>query len=88
MLLSSNMVKVHNTFGIRETFEVFAKVGFQGIDFNNDVEEYCSTEHDEQFYRELGEHAANNGIVISQAHAPFSSSYEDNEKNEKRFHRR
>ena len=85
MLLSANMIRIHDTFGIKETFDVFAKAGFEGIDFNNDVDEYSYDKHDEHFYRDLAKYAASKGIAICQAHAPFPSSYDDEEKTEKRF---
>lgn len=87
MLLSSNMIRIHNTFGIRETFSVFKQCGFEAIDFNNDVSEYCSDEHGEDFYRELANHAEEVRIAISQAHAPFPSSCDDEEKNAEIFKR-
>ena len=46
MLLSTNMIKLHDTFGMKKTFDVLKKAGFAGLDFNNDVPEYCSTEHE------------------------------------------
>ena len=85
MLLSANMIRIYDTFGIKETFDVLAKAGFEGIDFNNDVDEYSSDKHDEHFYRDLTKYAASKGITICQAHAPFPSSYNDEEKTEKRF---
>lgn len=85
MLLSANMIKIHDTFGIQKTFDVFAEAGFQGIDFNNDVPEYCTTEHDKQFYIDLGHYARAQGVAICQAHAPFPSSYVEEDKSEKRF---
>ena len=85
MLLSANMIKFHDTFGMRETFDIFARAGFQGMDFNNDAPEYCTAEHDEAFYTELGNYARAQGVAICQAHAPFPSSYNDVEKTEKRF---
>ena len=85
MLLSANMIRVHDTFGVKGFFDVFSKTGFQGVDFNFDVEGYSTTEHGEEFYRDLGEYAKSRGIAICQAHAPFPSSYNDEEKTEKRF---
>ena len=85
MLLSTNTVRVYNAFGIEKTLDVFAEVGFEGVDFNNDISEYCTDEHGEQFYRELGAYAAQKGIKICQAHAPFPSSFPDEEKTKKRF---
>lgn len=85
MRLSANMIKIHDTFGMKESFGVFKKAGFEGMDFNNDVAEYFTDEHDEGFYRDLAERAKENGITICQAHAPFPSSYEDEERSERRF---
>lgn len=79
------MIRIHDTFGMKNTFDVFANAGIEGIDFNNDVAEYCTDEHGESFYRELAEYAASRGIKICQAHAPFPSSYVDEEKSAKRF---
>ena len=81
------MIRIHNTFGMRETFDVFKRCGYEAIDFNNDVSEYCSDEHGEDFYRELANHAEEVGIAISQAHAPFPSSCDDEEKNAEIFKR-
>ena len=50
MLLSANMIRIHDVFGMKETFDVFAKAGVEGFDFDNDVEEYRSDQHDEHFY--------------------------------------
>lgn len=86
MLLSANMIRVHDTFGIKKMFDVFAQAGLQGIDFNNDVAEYCTDAHDKAFYSDLGNYAREKGIAICQAHAPFPSSYKDDEeRTAKRF---
>lgn len=85
MLLSANMIRAHSAFGIRGMLDVFARAGFQGLDFNNDVAEYFTAEHSERFYRDLGDYAKEKGIAICQAHAPFPSSYDDGEKSAKRF---
>lgn len=85
MLLSANMIRLHDTFGIEKMFDIMASTGIEGIDFNNDVAEYCTTEHDEEFYRSLGKYAASRGVAICQAHAPFPSSYVEEDKSAKRF---
>ena len=85
MLLSTNMTRIYDTFGIKETFDVFAKAGFEGIDFSEDFDEYSYDKHDEHFYRDLAKYAVSKGISICQAHAPFPSSYDDEEKTERRF---
>lgn len=85
MLLSANMIRFHDAFGMKQTFDIFAAAGIQGIDFNNDVGEYYTREHDKQFYTELGDYAQKAGVAICQAHAPFPSSYVEDDKNAARF---
>ena len=74
MLLSANMIRLYDVFGMKETFELFSRVGIEGMDFNNDVPQYRSDTHGEDFYRQLAAHAAQFGITICQAHAPFPAS--------------
>ena len=85
MLLSANVIRVHDAFGIKKTFDAFVEVGIGGIDFNNDIQEYYTDEHDEAFYLDLKNYASEKGLKICQAHAPFPSSYVEDDKSEKRF---
>lgn len=85
MRLSSNVMCFYDVFGIEKTIDIFAQAGFTGIDFNTDLPEYHSEEHGEVFYKELRAYAESRGIAFSQAHAPFSSSFVEPEKNEQRF---
>ena len=85
MRVSANMIRIHNTYGLKGALDAFANAGFEGMDFNNDVFPYYTDEHGEAFYRELGDYAREKGVEICQAHAPFPSSYETAEKSEKRF---
>ena len=85
MLLSANMIRFYDTFGMKETFDIFAQAGIQGMDFNFDVAQYCTAEHDEAFYADLKKYAQEKGVTICQAHAPFASSYPEEDKSAKRF---
>jgi len=85
MKLTSNFINFHNEFGVKKTIDIFAEAGFDGIEFNLDLEEYYTDAHGEEYYREIREYAKRRGISFPQAHAPFPSSYQDGEKNEKRF---
>ena len=85
MLLSSNMIRLHDVFGVKGTFDLFAKVGIEGVDFNNDVPEYYTAEHDKAFYEELGNYARSHGVSICQAHAAYPPSFLEEEKTAKRF---
>ncbi len=85
MKLSSNLINFHNAFGIYKTIDIFAEAGFEGIDFCADLEEYYTEAHPLSFYRELKAYANDKGLGFYQAHAPFSSSFMEEEKTKQRF---
>jgi len=85
MKLSSNLHKFHQEFGLKKTIDIFSAAGFQGIDFNNDIEEYYTDAHNADFYKEIRAYAADRGIGFYQAHAPFRSNFPEEEKTQQRF---
>lgn len=85
MKLATNVIGFYEKFGIEKTIDIFAEAGFDGIDFNSDLEEYCTQVHDKAFYLELKKYASDRGLAFSQAHAPFASSFNDDKESEKRF---
>lgn len=85
MKLTTNIMLFHNELGVRKTVDVFARAGFEGIEFNADLKEYHNDDHDEAFYKDLRAYAEAQGIPFTQAHAPFGSAYVDEEKTRQRF---
>ena len=85
MKLSSNLIRFRNELGLKNTIDIFSDAGFEGIDFNCDLEEYYTDAHDEAFYRNIKKYAEEKGIVFAQTHAPFGSSFLDAEKTKMRF---
>jgi len=85
MKISSNFIMFHNELGLKKTIDIFSEAGFEGIDFNADLEEYYTDVHNEAFYKNIKEYANNKGIVFAQTHAPFPSSFADEEKTKRRF---
>lgn len=85
MKLSSNFIKFHNEFGLKGTIDIFSEAGFEGIDFNTDLEEYYTDAHNEDFYKTIKAYAKDKGIVFSQTHAPFGSSFKDEDRTNRRF---
>ena len=85
MILSSNLHRFHQSFGLKKTIDIFADAGFEGIDFNTDIEEYYTDVHSPEFYKEIRKYANDKGIVFYQTHAPFRSSFPDADKTEQRF---
>ena len=79
------MIRIYKEYGLKKMIDVLVDCGFEGLDFNYDVEEFYSQEHDKDFYLDLKEYADKKGFAFCQAHAPFPSSFEDPVKNEQRF---
>ena len=85
MKLSCNMIRIHSEYGLKKMIDVLVDVGFEGLDFNYDLEDFRADEHDKEFYLDLKKHADEKGFAFCQAHAPFPSSFDDPVKTEKRF---
>ena len=85
MKLSSNIIKFHDELGLKKTIDVFSEAGFEEIDFNTDLKEYHTDKYDETFYRNIKKYANEKGIGFAQTHAPFASSFTDQEKTKQRF---
>lgn len=79
------MIRICNDYGLKKMIDILVNVGFDGLDFNNDLIEYSADEHDKQFYLDLKNYADQKGFKFFQAHAPFPSSFDDPEKTEERF---
>lgn len=85
MKLSCNMIRICNEYGLKKMIDVLVDCGFEGLDFNHDLEGYRADEHDKNFYLDLKKYADQKGFIFGQAHAPFPSSFEDPLQTEQRF---
>lgn len=86
MKLSSNFIYFHNELGLKQSIDILSKAGFEGIDFNADLPEYHTDVHDPAFYKEIKLYADDRGIKFYQTHAPYASSFPEEDKTEKRFY--
>ena len=72
MKLSCNMIKIHSDFGLKKMIDVLVNVGFEGLDFNNDLEGYRADEHDKDFYLDLKKYAVEKSCCIQKCRShPF-----------------
>ena len=62
MKISSNFIRFHNEFGLKKTIDIFSDAGFEGIDFNADLEEYYTDVHNEEFYKNTKKYAKSRKI--------------------------
>ena len=85
MKLSSNFINFYDALGLQQTIDLFSEVGFEAIDFNLDKAPYYADTLDQGFFESIRAYAAGKGIVFSQTHAPFPSSFPDPEQTQQRF---
>ena len=87
MRLATQTHCLANRFGLEKTVDILADVGFSAIDFTAFAsEEFYTDAHSDDYYTELRRRAEARGVPFVQAHAPFNSSFPEQEKTEKRFH--
>ena len=69
MILSTNIIRFYEEFGIEKTIDIFSEAGYQGIDFNTELIEF-RTEKDEYFIK-AREYANSKGLYFHQTHSPY-----------------
>ncbi len=84
MILSTHTLTVYGHFDIKETFDKIAKAGFAGVDFNFDAGDFCLI-NDKQYFLDLRKYAEDKGLTIHMAHAPWPSSFNNEEETEEAF---
>ena len=90
MILSTNTSYLSRKFGHEKAIEMLAKAGFDAYDMsffdnvNPETNGFFSDNYRE-YAKSLREFADKVGIVCNQAHAPFGSSFGEEEKDKKRF---
>lgn len=85
MKLSTTLKTVALTYGIDKAIDILADAGYDFFDFSfhEQFESYCDEKV--EFFKELRKKVEAKGMKFNQAHAPFGSSFADEEKTEKRF---
>ena len=85
MLLSTNTANVLMHYGAEEMVDMLQNAGFDAIDFSFFDEAWYSEERKDSFFAELRKYAEGVGMCFNQAHAPFHSSFPDEEQTKSRF---
>ena len=85
MLLSTNTARMLQYVPANELVDMIRTAGFTAMDFSFFDEKWYSEEQEENFFSELRKYAEGVGIRFNQAHAPFHSSYPDEEQTQSRF---
>ncbi len=85
MKLSTTTDRLQEKFGIYKAIDILSEAGYDAIDFSQFDKEVYGAEHSKDYYLELRKYAEDKGMCFNQSHAPFASSFEEEEKTAKRF---
>lgn len=85
MKLSTTTGRLHRIFGFHKAIDILVDAGYDALDFSQFDKEIYTAEHGREYYTEIRKYAESKGVIFNQSHAPFSSSFEDEEKTKKRF---
>ncbi len=85
MKLSTTTSYPARYIGLKESVDMIANAGYDAIDFSQFDEFVYEAKPDKHYYTELRKFAEDKGIYFNQSHAPFASSYREQERTDKRF---
>lgn len=85
MKISAQTEVLELAFGLEKTIDIFAEAGYDALDFTQCDERLYTDTYDKSFYCDIRKRAEAKGLYFNQSHAPFSSSYADEEKTKNRF---
>ncbi|MBR4286972.1 MAG: sugar phosphate isomerase/epimerase [Clostridia bacterium] len=85
MRLSSTTDRLQEKFGIYKAIDILSEAGYDAIDFSQFDKEIYESLDDKAYYTEIRKYAEDKGLCFNQSHAPFASSFEDEERTAKRF---
>ena len=77
--------KANTEIGLKRLIDTYSAVGFDGIDFNVGMPEYCSGTYGADFYKNIKCYADDKGICFDQTHVPYPTVFPDESKNTFRF---
>lgn len=86
MKISSTTDYLHQRFGLKKAIDILAEAGYDAIDFSQFHETFYSDEYSDKYFSEIRKYAEDKGLYFNQSHAPFSSSFSDEEKTKERFY--
>ncbi len=85
MKLSTTTSYPARKFGLEKAITWIAEAGYDAVDFSQFDEFIYKEKADKAFCSELRKFVEDKGLVFNQSHAPFASSYKDEEETKERF---
>ncbi len=85
MKLSTTTDILAERFGFEKAIDIVAEAGYDAIDFSQFESRIYEEEPRKEYYCEIRKYAEDKGLYFNQSHAPFASSFNDEERTKKRF---
>lgn len=85
MRLSTTTGELAKVFGFNKCIDILAAAGYDCADLSQFDEYVYGADLSKEFFVELRKYAESKGISFNQSHAPFASSFKDEDKIKKRF---
>ena len=85
MKLSTSTCDIASRLGLEKAVEVLIAAGYDCIDFSQCDESIYGADLSKDYFVELRKYAEDKGVTFNQSHAPFASSFREEEKTKKRF---
>jgi sugar phosphate isomerase/epimerase len=85
MRLSTSTSDIASRLGLEKTIDVLAAAGYDCIDFSQCDESIYARDLKKDYFVNLRKYAEDKGLTFNQSHAPFASSFKEEEKTKKRF---
>ncbi len=85
MKLSTTTSYPARLYGLKKAITWIAEAGYDAVDFSQFDEFIYKEKPDKSFCDELRKFTEDKGLIFNQSHAPFGSSFKDEEKTKERF---
>ncbi len=85
MNISTTTGRFNVKYDLKAAIDVLSAVGYDALDFSQFDKEVYEAPFGDDYYTEMRKYAEDKGVYFNQSHAPFSSSYKDEEQTKKRF---
>ncbi len=86
MKLVTTTDNLEKRFGMKKAIDILCDAGYDALDFSAFYPRLYTDELNDDFFLEMRKYAEDKGLTFEQAHAPFSTSFrDDEEKTKQRF---
>ena len=85
MKISTTTGLFYSKFGFEKGIDYLAEAGYDALDFSQFNKDVYDVDLSEDYLKDIRKYAEDKGLTFNQSHAPYGSSFEDEEKTAKRF---